>query len=478
MVAACGTRAPADLDSEQSTVTEGGSESDVDSDSDTDSDGDADSDSDGDSDETDIRDQTDSDADESPGADTETRLDTNEADAGSTDTGDEIETDSGASTDSATDNATETATDSSVDLDAGLDPACGNGTNSLCDAGMDGGLLAAVDGYTGPRSIVLFIGDGMGYSHVAATSLYKTGAAGALFFESFPVHGEVETYSANSTVTDSAAAATAMATGRKVDNYTIARIGTEDLPSLLDFHHALGKSTGLVTTDILTHATPAAFAAHADSRYDYDEIARHYLTTGRPTVLFGGGGDGLTAESAEQAGYQVVTSRTELIALDTEGLPMVCGLFGSGHIPYTFDESDADLPDLSEMASRAVDILSEDPDGYFLMVEGARIDHASHANDIYRAIYEVWELESTIEALTMTSFEKDDTLFVVTADHETGGLVIIEGRGAGNLPDGMWSTSSHTGVNVPVYATGKWSERFDGVIDNTDIFTFLTASTL
>ena len=130
------------------------------------------------------------------------------------------------------------------------------------------------------------------------------------------------------------------------------------------------------------------------------------------------------------------------------------------------------------MASRAVDILSEDPDGYFLMVEGGRIDHASHANDIYRAIFEVWEFESTIEELTMTAFSKDDTLFVVTADHETGGLYIGEGQGAGQLPTGAWYTMSHTGVNVPLYATGVWSERFDGIIDNTDIFTFLTTSTL
>ncbi len=479
-VVGCGTRAPADLDPEQG-IAPDPSESGFDSETDSESV------------EVDTRDRTDpdvdSDVDQSPSSDTGTdsdtghSLETGPADEERTDTdtpdalGSDADVETDSATDTDTDTATETVTDSSLDLDAGLDP-CGAGTNTLCDAGMDGGLLAAVDAYTGPKNVVLFIGDGMGFNHVAATSLFKTGNAGDLFFESFPVHGEMETRSANDSVTDSAAAATAMATGHKVDNYVVARLDNIDLPTLLDFYGALGKATGLVTTDMLTHATPAAFAAHADSRYDYAEIAWHYLNTGRPTVLMGGGGDGLSKATAEQAGYEVVTSRTELLALDTAGIPLVCGLFGDRQLPFTYDESHEDLPDLSEMATRAVDILSEDPDGYFLMVEGARIDHASHANDICRAIYEVWELESTIETLSMTAFSRDDTLFIVTADHETGGLFISGGQGAGQLPIGTWYTMDHTGINVPVYATGQWSERFDGVIDNTDIFSFLTTSTL
>ena len=325
-----------------------------------------------------------------------------------------------------------------------------------------------------PRNVIFLIGDGMGFEHVKAARMYLNGDEEPLSFESLPYQAEMTTDSANSPVTDSAAAGTAMATGVKVNNgvVSVAIPGDgSELETLLEYLQDRGKSTGLVTTTSMTHATPACFGAHEESRGNTSEIAADYLYQTRPNVLFGGGEPEL--DDAEDSGYTVVTNVFEMLALDTAAESMVSGQFGSGHMPFEFDGL-GDLPPLSYMTEIALDILDNDPDGFFLMVEGGRIDHAGHSNDIERNVHETIEFSYTVQEVIDWAAGRSDTLILVTADHETGGLTVIANNGAGDYPTVTWSTGGHTGVNVPVYARGPNAELISGIMDNTELFAVAT----
>ncbi len=324
--------------------------------------------------------------------------------------------------------------------------------------------------------VILFIGDGMGFEQVDAASIYLTGETGGLMFESFPHAGELTTYSADSSATDSAAASTAIATGVKVNNGVISMAypGDEgELETLLEYYRDQGKSTGLVTTAAMTHATPASFGAHETSRYNVSEIAADYLYQSRPNVLFGGGAEGLSVSEAEGAGYTVVTTYAEMAALDTEAETLVSGQFGSSHLQFEFVGL-GDLPHLSEMVSTALDLLDNNPDGFFLMVEGGRIDHAGHDNNLERAIDEVLEFDRSVQVAMTWAEGRNDTLILVTADHETGGLTVLGNNGSGVYPDVTWSSWNHTAVNVPIYAWGFNAGLISGVMDNTEIVGVVT----
>jgi len=336
-----------------------------------------------------------------------------------------------------------------------------------------------------PKNVIFFIGDGMGPQQVKAGGIYVYGASGALSFESFPYQGQLTTYSANSSVTDSAAAGTALATGYKVNNGVISMAypanpdyseGSE-LPTLLEYFKARGKSTGLVSTAYLTDATPAGFGAHEPTRSNYSQIAGDYLNQTQPNVLFGGGANGMSRSSAEAAGYTVVENKAAMLALDTENVSKVSGQFGSTDLPYEYDGLGS-LPHLSEMTATALNILDNDPDGFFLMVEGGRIDDACHSNDFTRTIPEVNEFADAVQAAINWAAGRNDTLIIVAADHETGGLTVLSNNGAGNYPDVSWSGTGHTAANVTVYAWGVNAGFISGVMDNTDIFGVVTADTV
>ena len=321
------------------------------------------------------------------------------------------------------------------------------------------------------KNVIFCIGDGMGFEAVKAAGYYAYGETGTLSFEAFPHRGEMATYAANSPMTGSAAAATAMATGYKVNNGVISMefpgSGTP-LKTLLEIFKAQDKWTGLVSTTYITHATPAAFAAHNPQRNNLADIAHDYLHLTRPNVLLGGGGNGLTEKDAEAAGYTVVTDREGLLNLDTDTENCVSGQFGDTNIPYIFDGSD-DLPQLSEMVSAALDILCNAQGGFFLLVEGGRIDHAGHSNDIERNILETIEFSKTVQIIFDRVAGRDDTLILVTADHETGGLKAHKNNGKGQVPDISWSTGGHTVSNVPLYGWGRNAERVGGIMNNTDL---------
>jgi alkaline phosphatase len=249
----------------------------------------------------------------------------------------------------------------------------------------------------------------------------------------------------------------------------------QEYETVLEYLKRNGKRTGLVTTTYMTHATPAVFAAHEDSRGSLSAIALDYLLRSRPNVLFGGGRNGINPTSARTAGYTVVRNRGEMEALDTDAETMVSGQFGRSHLPYEHDGL-GDLPHLSEMTETALRILAAGSDGFFLMVEGGRIDHACHANDITRCVHEMVEFDRAARVVADWASNRTDTLVMLTADHECGGLTVVTNNGAGNEPDVTWSTTGHTAANVPLYAFGPGSEEVRGVMDNTDVYRIMMRS--
>jgi alkaline phosphatase len=329
-----------------------------------------------------------------------------------------------------------------------------------------------------PKNVILFIGDGMGPEQVRAARLYK---GEPLAFETFEHRGLMTTYCANSAITDSAAAATAMATGRKVNAGVLSvaipvnQAYGEGAPmkTTLEKLAAGGKSTGLVTTSTITDATPAGFAAHVAKRSSVEEVARQYLTQTRPNILLGGGGHGMSPDKAKAAGYRVVMTREELLAVAEDGKTAlhICGLFGEYNLPYEFNnaESYKKLPHLSEMTQTALNLLDKNKGGFFLMVEGGRIDHACHANNLEQAVGETLEFNRAIEVCLRWARGRTDTLIVVTADHETGGLSVEKDNGPGKYPAVSWSTKGHTATDVPLAAWGFGSQALPARLDNTHL---------
>ncbi|MBN1330300.1 MAG: alkaline phosphatase [Candidatus Heimdallarchaeota archaeon] len=341
-------------------------------------------------------------------------------------------------------------------------------------------------------SIILMIGDGMGYNHVALGRYVEVGKGNNLTMENLPKQYSVYTNNINDLTTDSAAAGTALATGEKTYNGNVAvSISGEILKTILETAVELRKSTGIVTTTFIQHATPACFMTHINSRSNYEEITRQIIENANVDILLGGGTSYINEEQIETMvtkGYALVANKT---TLESQSSGRILGLFAGGHMPYEKDRNLTLIPSIAEMTRKSLEILSQDPDGFFLMVEGGRIDHAGHANDKIGVALETIAFDKAVkEALRYTEVHPN-TILLVTADHETGGLTIISDNLDEILPmmgnteelnrtirmsranDIIvdWKTGGHTSTCVPLYAFGKALEGLAAnyQIDNTQI---------
>lgn len=327
-----------------------------------------------------------------------------------------------------------------------------------------------------PRNIVLMIGDGMGVGQVTAGYTTK----GWLALEEFKVLGLVLTQAyGDEYITDSAAAATAMATGVTTYNGAIG-VDKEETPreTVLERAQKLGIKTGLVVTCSITHATPASFVAHVPSRNMELEIAEQMSRASTDLYLGAGwqwflpeskGGvrtDGVNLiDTMKRRGYSYLSTPDEFNALDVAGSKRIIGLFARQDL----DWADKREPSLSAMTSTALRFLSASGDGFFLMVEGSQIDWAGHDRDSRRVAAEMNDFDDAIAAVLDFVKDHPETLVIVTADHETGGYALKDGSTSDKRIEGGFATDEHTGVMIPLFAMGPGAERFAGIQHNSDI---------
>ena len=346
-----------------------------------------------------------------------------------------------------------------------------------------------------PR-IMLFIGDGMGAEHRRAGQYYELGEVRPLAMDSLDAFGWLTTESYGGTLPDSGASATAMATGTLTD---IERIGVDpdgnSLTSILEIAQAQRMSVGLVSTKYITDATTASFAAHVYSSGMREEIAAQMLEHCVDVILGGGEDDFLPQgetgcfpetgnrsdgrnliTEAQAAGYVTLCDAAGLAALDPTAETKVLGLFADENMDRPFS------PSLAEMTAAALAILEQNPNGYFLVVEGALIDIASHFHESQNVIDDVIGFDEAVAVGVAAAEGDENTLVIVTADHETGGLVVnyepsgtVDEGGPFQMPNGTdfwltWHDGDHTYAHVPVTALGEGAEEFVGLHENTFVF--------
>lgn len=284
------------------------------------------------------------------------------------------------------------------------------------------------------KNVILLVGDGLGIGQIDMARYMAEDKDHELELMQLPETAIMMTSSTEG-VTDSAAAGTAMATGHKVYNGSIAmnKNGAE-LDSVLDFAQIRNKATGVISTNTVTDATPAAFIASVKDRGLGGEIAKQAIANNVDVMLGGGREDFTKAEAGEdliakakQKGYQYVSDKKQLdkvIAMNGKLL----GLFNDSYMNYLQDrdEVDSQEPSMEAMTKKAIDVLSQSESGFFLMAEGARIDHASHAADVPGVVAETLDFDASVKAAVDFAKENEDTLVVVTADHETLGFSVTE----------------------------------------------------
>lgn len=391
------------------------------------------------------------------------------------------------------------------------------------------------------RNVVLLIGDGMGMAQRDLARFCLEGTQKHLAMDSMPVLGGATNFSADNLVTDSAAAATAIACGVKTRNRTLGMDAQgKPVPSILEECARKGKHVGLVTTVLITDATPAAFASHVQERAKQEEVATQ-LVSSKVDVLLGGGGkfflplkeggsriDGRDLVSEARAlGYEYVKNRKELKSSRAEAGKLL-GLFAPGPMAYDLERSLTDEPSLSEMTSKAIEVLSRNPEGFFLMAEGGKIDWCCHNNDPVGSAHDVLAFDRAVRVALDFAAKRTDTLVLVVNDHETGGMSLttrlapefvkrskrtIESaveeikKGKKSLGQALkeyygieelraeeatilkstpnpsialsailslrsgvsFSTHSHTAATTMLHAQGPGAENFAGIYDNTDI---------
>lgn len=336
---------------------------------------------------------------------------------------------------------------------------------------MSSYLVTALENaaYTEPKNIIVMIGDGMGFPIIEAAEIVNGDELyeGTLAMNYLPVQGTSCTYSASDQITDSAAGATAIATGYKTMNGTVAMDskGMESFKTVLELAAEKGKSTGVVATKAVTDATPAAFTAHVISRTMQPEIAGmqlERLADGTLDLLLGGGYKYFDVEQnaealtkATEAGVKYTHEWSEASAAE---LP-VLGLLAENML----DTADEALPTVAEMTDYALKALSKDENGFFLMVEGSQIDTYGEKNEFDREVKELYDFDCAVAVAMRYVALNPDTVLIVTADHETGNLTLPENPTKENIKASFYTTGKHTCKTVPILAAGYQTEKLSGM---------------
>jgi alkaline phosphatase len=320
-----------------------------------------------------------------------------------------------------------------------------------------------------PKNVIFLIGDGMGLSQISAGLVYR---GGDLNLSRFKRVGFIKTQSSDDFITDSAAGATAFSIGEKTFN---GAIGVDTLKrskkTILEIAEQNGYSTGLVATCAITHATPASFIAHQPKRSMQKEIAYDFTKTDVDVVIGGGQAyfnkrkNGVNLiDTLKSKGYLVVDSTVDFTGITA---PKFYAFTNNYHVP----SMKKGRGDFSEKASlKAIEVLSKNPKGFFLMIEGSQIDWGGHDNDADYIAREMVDFDITIGKVLDWAEKDGNTLVVITADHETGGFALNGGSTKNKTIKGKFTTDEHTATMVPVFAFGPGADEFTGMYENTEIF--------
>lgn len=319
------------------------------------------------------------------------------------------------------------------------------------------------------KNVILMIGDGMSLMHV-----YTAWAAnrGKLWLENAQATGLSKTWAVKKLVTDSGSGGTSLATGVKTVYHAVG-VDPEGKPltSLVDVAKELGKDAGLAVTCRLWDATPCDFCCHNIDRDKEEELVGDYPTSGVDFV-FGGGAQKFTNrkdgrdifKELQKKGYHVSRTLDDFFAYDKNSR-----IFA---VPY---DKDTPLPDergdlLARASMKGISLMNQNKNGFFMMIEGSQLDDYGHFNQLDFLMKETLDFDKTIGEVMKWAAKDGETLVVVTADHETGGLTLVNGNKDEGRVECSFSTKDHTGAMVPVYAFGPGAENFTGIFENTDVF--------
>lgn len=319
------------------------------------------------------------------------------------------------------------------------------------------------------KNVILMIGDGMSLMHV-----YTAWAAnrGKLWLENAQATGLSRTWAVKKLVTDSGSGGTSLATGVKTVYHAVG-VDPEGKPltSLVDVAKELGKDAGMAVTCRLWDATPCDFCCHNIDRDKEEELVGDYPTSGVDFV-FGGGAQKFTNrkdgrdifKELQKKGYHVSRTLDDFFAYDKNSR-----IFA---VPY---DKDTPLPDergdlLARASMKGISLMNQNKNGFFMMIEGSQLDDYGHFNQLDLLMKETLDFDQTVGEVMKWAAKDGETLVVVTADHETGGLTLVNGNKDEGRVECCFSTKDHSGAMVPVYAFGPGAENFTGIFENTDVF--------
>ena len=334
------------------------------------------------------------------------------------------------------------------------------------------------------KNVILMIGDGMSLMHIQAA---WTCNRGHLWLENAQYTGLSKTPATNRLITDSGSGGTSLATGYKTCYHAV---GVDEdgnkLKSLVDYAKEAGKAAGVAVTCRLWDATPCDFLSHNIDRDKEQELIAE-MTNSPVDYVFGGGAKFFTNrkdgrnifKELEKKGYKVITSKTDLktILKDNESYKKCVSSTADNSnckvycVPF---EVDTPLPDergdlLARASIAGMNLLNQNKNGFFMMIEGSQLDDYGHFNQLDMLMKETLDFDQTFGRVIKWAAQDGETLVVVTADHETGGMTVLDGDYKEGRVEVNFSTKNHSGTMVPVYAFGPGSENFSGFMDNTDI---------